>query len=123
MRQQRLPGSVTFRSVVSQGLLGTVAAAGLSGCFLADPDASGIDVLNDTNRHLWLDDEPADPHNRRVGVEPRRYVKLGAVECTWQTLEAQTRSGRVIATLNQEWCPGQDWTITAEGEFVLVPAR
>jgi len=114
---------MTIHSVVGQMVLGTVAAAGLSGCFLADPDASGIDVLNDTEGHVWLDDEPADPHNRRVVVGPRQYVKFGVNECTTQPLEAQSRSGRVLATLNQEWCPGEDWTITAEGKFVSVPAR
>ena len=119
MRQRRLLGHATIWSVVSRVALGMVAAAGLSGCFVADPDTSGIDVLNDTERNLWLDDEPADGHSRRVRVGPHEWGKLGTGECTTDRVEAQTRSGRAIATLTGRWCPGQDWIITAEGEFVL----
>ena len=41
-------------------------------------------------------------------------------ECTDQRVEAQTRSGRAIAVLDQISCPGQVWLITGQGHFVLV---
>lgn len=82
-------------------------------------DGSAIDVRNDTDQRLWLDDDPANGQSRRVRVEPHDYRKVYLGECTTGRLEAQTRSGRVAATLSSAWCPGQDWVITAEGEFVL----
>ena len=108
---------------VSRLGLAVFAAAALSGCFLADPDASGIDVRNDTEQKLWLDDEPANDQSTRVGVGPHEYVKVGTGECSTGHLEAQTRAGRVVATLDRRWCPGQDWIITADGEFVLDRSR
>ena len=94
-----------------------LTAAGLSGCFFADPDGRGIDVLNDTGRTLWLD-QPADRGSRRVELEPHAWRKLYIGECRTGRVEAQTRSGRAVATLDQRWCPGQDWIITPGGEFV-----
>ena len=67
----------------------------------------------------FIDDDPANGKSRRVSVEPHGYRKVYLGECTTGGLEAQTHSGRVIATLDSRWCPGQDWIITAEGEFVL----
>ena len=117
--RQRIPsGLPTVRSVVRLSLV-VVAATGLSGCFLADPDTSAIDVRHDTEQNLWLDDEPANGQSRRVSIGPHEYSKVGAGECTTGGLEAQTRSGRVNATLSRRWCPGENWIITAEGEFVL----
>ena len=113
-------GRPAVTSAVSRLSLVIAAATGLSGCFLADPDISGIDVLNDTKQNLWLDDEPANSQSRRDRLEPHSWGKVGTEQCTTRRVEAQTRSGRVVATLTGGWCPGQDWIITAEGEFVLL---
>lgn len=118
MRQHSRGGPATIRAALSRLSLVMVAGAGLSGCFLADPDTEAIDVLNDTGQSLWLDDEPADSQSGRDRIGPHEWGKVGTGECTTRRLEAQTRSGRVIATLHRPWCPGQDWIITAEGQFV-----
>lgn len=54
-----------------------------------------------------------------MSVAPHDYRKVYLGECTTGRLDAQTRSGRVIATLSSASCPGQDWVVTAEGEFVM----
>ncbi len=78
MRQRSHFGPPAIRSVVRLSLV-VVAATGLSGCFLADPDTSAIDVRNDTEQNLWLDDEPANGQSRRVSIGPHEYRRSGLV--------------------------------------------
>jgi len=99
----------------------TVAAAlGLSACFIADEGISGITLRNDTERSLWIDADPANEQSRRFKAEPHDLSTLMTNECTDQRVEAQSRSGRVIAVLDRTWCPGQLWSINSQGEFVLA---
>jgi len=93
---------------------------GLSACFLADPGISGATLRNDTGRILWIDDDAANDHSRRYPTEPGDLSTLRTEACSDRRVEAQTRSGRVLAVLHQTWCPGQVWLITGQGEFVLI---
>jgi len=107
-----------------QMLAVTVACTiGLSACFLADPGISGIALRNDTGRILWIDDDPANDKSRRYPIEPRDLSTVRTDACTDRRVEAQTKSGRVLAVLDQTWCPGQLWIVNADGEFVLEHSR
>ncbi len=111
---------VTPRSAVCTLALTMTGTFGLSGCFLADPGLSGATLRNDTGRVLWIDKDPANDQSNRYRIEPQDLSTLTTDECTDQRVEAQARSGRVIAVLDQTWCPGQLWQITGQGDFVLV---
>jgi hypothetical protein len=105
---------------MSKFALTFAVAFGLSACFLADRAPSGIDLLNDTERTLWIDDDPANDHSMRFPTEPEDWSSVSTDECTDRRVEAQTKSGRAVAVLDQMWCPGQVWRITGQGEFVLI---
>jgi hypothetical protein len=111
---------VTPWSAVCTLALTMTGTFGLSACFLADPGLSGATLRNETGRVLWIDKDPANDQSTRYRIELHDLSTLTTDECTDQRVEAQTRSGRVIAVLNQTWCPGQVWQITGQGDFVLV---
>jgi hypothetical protein len=72
---------------------------------------SGIDVRNDTSRTIWLDEDPNNDASVRLEIEPEGLTFVRTDDCSQQRLEAHTRTGRLIAVLDQEWCPGQLWAI------------
>jgi hypothetical protein len=95
------------------------ASFGLSACFLAGQAPSGITLRNDTGRTLWIDIDPAIDQNMRFRTEPGDLSSVRTDVCTDRRVEAQTKSGRVVAALDQTYCPSQVWRITGRGEFVL----
>jgi hypothetical protein len=117
---RRYGRDVSTRVAIAALGLVVSTAFGISGCFLADREPSGIDVLNGTGRTLWIDDDPAPGSSLRSEAEPRAWINVDTDECTDRRIEAQTRSGRVLAVLDHTWCPGQVWQITGDGEFVVI---
>ena len=107
LRRTALVGTATLTSYV------------LSGCFLADPGPSGLDVLNDTGSTIWLDDEPANDDSTRLKVQPGDYGRVSAEACSEVRVEAQSEHGEVVATLDERWCPAQLWVIHGSDDWTL----
>ena len=108
------------RSALGAVVVTFAASGALSGCFLADPGPSRLDVLNDTDTTIWLDDDPANDRSMRFEVEPGDYGSVSADECSERRVEAQTEDGEVIATIDREWCPSQLWVVRGPDDWSLM---
>lgn len=92
-------------------LLPLLGALLLTAC-LAEDDGRGLDIVNETDRTLYIYEAPVRPDGGA-----RRYE---TADCSDRDLAVRTRDGAVVAQLTEEWCPGQTWTITGEDESTLT---
>lgn len=68
-------------------------------------------VVNETESPLIV-------FQHTIPVHGGKYVYESS-GCSSSDLAARTEDGMVVAELTEEWCPGQSWTITGQGEGTL----
>ncbi len=74
----------------------------------------GLTVVNQTGARLTVVSTPIRPNGGTYTVT--------ISDCSDSVLTARAMDGSVVAQLTDEWCPGQVWTITGEGESTLEDA-
>lgn len=91
--------------------LGLLAVVGLliSGC---ENLGAGIDIVNQTDQELYFYTTPIPPYGGLF-----RYQNP---DCSHGDLQLRTKDGQAYATLTEQWCPGQTWTITGKNAISLV---
>lgn len=82
----------------------------LGGC-IESHLARGIMLVNRSPETFVLRDDT---------LEPGADLKYHVVECADNPLRLVTTAGVEYATLDEEYCPGQTWTITGPDEVVLT---
>jgi len=87
-----------------------LCAGALSGC-IESHLARGIMLVNESSETFYLQD---------ATLKPGGDIKYHVVECTDNPLSLVTTAGVEYASLDEEYCPGQTWTITDRGEVVLT---